>query len=345
MPIPCKIEIFDRSFGFRGFAVIQDPDIAYDYLTLEPTSVVCKSISAQKGDLAVITQGAHALYHGIVDDVQISTETTLSLKPMLSLFDCDVVFDRSQSHTLETFLAGIITANFVANSDTLQNIAGMTVTTTSTTTGYLNLKDNIHNLAEIISKCLTAYGVTVEITFDPQAQTVPVVIGRQTNAVTIEADLRGIIDRQITLGDSYGAANKIVVVNEDDETETETYYLHTDGTIDTDGSTSRITPVFPTAAYAAADGGTFSQAAYAAAYDAIKPDAYDNLIELTIPTNSRIADAYMPIGTAASVINGGNAYASILTGFRRSGETTTLVFGCVRADLTKKLILERRRSR
>lgn len=346
MSTPYKVEIFDRAFTFRSFAPIAEPSISFDYLTLEPTTIICRNLTASKGDFAAVSSPNGTVYQGIIDDVQLDRgTTTLSVKPLLSLFDLDVHFDRTQSHTLETFLAGIITANFADNADSIQNITGLTVTTTSTTTGYLNLKDNVHNLYEIIAKCLTAYGVVVSFALNPQAKTAAVTIGKQTNSETVEADLHGIVNASFTLGDSYGAANKLVAINEADETESATYYLHTDGTIDTDGSADRIVPVFPTVKLVTVDDGqSFADAAYSAAYDALKPDEYNDLVELTAPNDSRIIDVNMPIGSIATIYHAGTAYETILTGYTRQSETTTLIFGCVRVDLTKKLILERRRD-
>ena len=347
MPVLFKVEIFDRSLTFKAFSPIAQPSISYDYLTLEPTEITCRGIYAEKGDFAVISSPSGSAYQGIVDDVQLeSGATRLSIRPLLSLFDLDVHFDRTQSHQLESFLAGIITANFGSNADALQNIAGLTVTTTSTTVGYLNLKDNVHNLYEIIVKCLTAYGIVVSVTLAPQTQTAQVVIGKATTSATIEADLKGVLDKSFTLGDSYGAPNKLVCVNSADETQVLTYYLHTDGAIDTDGSANRITPVFASAELVDVDDGdTFAAASYAAAYDALKPDEYNDLIEITAPNDSRIIDVTMPIGTAATIYHDGAAYSTILTGYTRRDEITTLIFGCVRIDLTKKLILERRRQK
>ena len=69
----------------------------------------------------------------------------------MALFDVDVHFDRTTSSKIEQFIAGIITDNFISSHDALQNITGMTVETTSETTGALNLKDNIHSFYEIIT--------------------------------------------------------------------------------------------------------------------------------------------------------------------------------------------------
>lgn len=345
MPTPFKAEIFDRAFTFKDFSPIQNPSISYDYLTLEPTKIVCPKINADKGDFIVVSR-EDVVYQGIVDDVQIGTAVTLSVKPLLSLFDCDVHFDRTQSHQLETFIAGIITENWAENTDALQNVTGLTVTTTSDTTGYLNLKDNVHNLYEIIVKALTGYGIVVDFTISPQSKTAEVVIGVQNATAVIEADLHNVVSKVLTLGDSYGAPNKITVYNADNAAQTpQTYYLHQNGTISA-SQVGRITPVFPTVAEVTVEeGSTFTAAAREAAYDALKPQQFDNCIEVTILDGSRLVSADMAIGTTVTVYAKSAAYKSILTGWTRSGLATTLTLGNVRVDLTKKLILERRRSK
>ena len=344
MPSPYKAEIFDRTFTFKDFSPIQNPSISFDYLTLEPTKIVCPRITADKGDFVVISR-EDVVYQGIVDDIQIDTAVTLSIKPLLSLFDCDVHFDRTQSHQLETFIAGIIAENWENNTDTAQNVTGLTVTTTSSTTGYLNLKDNVHNLYEIITKALTGYGIVVDFVTSPQDKTAEVVIGKQTATAVIETDLHNVIGKVLTIGDSYGATNKITVYDADNAAQTPiVYYLHTDGTVST-SPIGRITPVFPTVDEVTVDeGDTFADAAHEAAYDALKPRQFDNCIEVTILDDNRLVSSDMAIGTVVTVYDKSSVYKSILTGYTRSGRATTLLLGNVRIDLTKKLILERRRS-
>ena len=51
MPQPYKIEVFDRGMDFRSAGVLDKPDISFDYLTLERTTVTLKAIDAQRGTL------------------------------------------------------------------------------------------------------------------------------------------------------------------------------------------------------------------------------------------------------------------------------------------------------
>lgn len=337
-----KCEVFARNYTFRSFAPIESPEIQFDYLTLEKTSIKAVKIDAKKGDfVSVSDQNGKVVYQGIVDDVNYDKSgVTIAAQPLLSIFDADVYFQRSQSSKIEQFIAGIITDNFVNSDDDLQNISGLTVTTTTETSGALNLKDNIHNLYEIITKALTAYGIVVTVSLDPQKKALKATIGKVNTQAVVEADLKSVIEKNIIIGDSYGQLNKVIIYNKADETQKVTYYLHQDGKIDTD-DTERITPVFFANQFLETDG-EFATAAYQKAYDVLSPQKYDNMIEITVRNNCSVIDAYMEIGTEATVLDGDKSYGTILTGISRTSETTKLTFGVVRADLTKILILERR---
>lgn len=347
MPTRYKIEIFERDFTFRAFAPIAPPDIVFDYLAIEKVSIEGVKITAQKGDYAHITDGGgNVVYQGFIDDVEeTKSGNTLTLKPLISLFDCDVHFDRTQLTYLESFLTGIIQANFIDSGDPMQDVPGMVVSSTSQTSGTLNLKDNIHSLYELMTKCLTAYGIVVTAEISPEDKAFTVTIGKQTRTAVVESDLRGIFDKSVILGDSYGQINKLTIYNKANESENVTYYLQTDGGISTE-NTDRIYPVFFSNDYVDVDpedeNANFHDEAYSQAYDVLVPQQYDNLIELSAPNDSGILNAALPIGTVATIYSEGKAYKSMLTGYEKTGDYTRLIFGVVRADLTKRLILERR---
>ena len=345
MPTLYKCEVFARDYTFRGFAPIERPSIAVDYLTLDKTTLSAVSIEAQKGDFVVVSdQYGASVYQGIIDDVEKDTtgSVTITALPLMSLFDTDVYFTRSESSQIETFIAGIITSNFISSGDSLQNVIGMTVETTSSTTGALNLKDNIHSFFEIVTKSLTAYGIAVNLELNVQKKTLAVTVGKVTDTATIEANLKAITEKNIILGDSYGELNKVTIYNKADEAQTVTYYLHTDGSVSTE-NTDRVTPVFFAAKFLDTEE-DFGTAAYQKAYETLAPSTYNNLIELTTAKDSAVLDTSMKMGTEVLVIDGDKSYKSILTGYSITGNLVKMTFGVVRADLTKILILERRQT-
>lgn len=344
MQAPYKIEVFSRDFTFKSFSVIEKPDFSMDYLTIEKTSVWAKEITADKGDFVHITTGTEIAYQGIIDDLEPGIDgVTLTLKPLIALFDVNVKWDRNAIENIEDFIAGIITDNFVNSGDDLQNIPGLAVSTTSETAASLNLDSDIGEFYNIITTALTGYGVVVDFSFDPQNKNASVIIGKSLKSTVIEADLPNVIGTSFIIGDSYGQLNKLTVINQDDNSEEKTYYLHNDGTVD-DVDNDRIFPVFFSYQFVSVGDKDFATEAYAAAYTALAPQKYDNCIEITINTENRLIDASMSIGTEAVIYYGNKTYISVLTGFSKSDKTVTLVFGCVRAELTKRLILERRKK-
>lgn len=341
-----KIELFDRQMNFRSMAVIESPIIYFDYLTLEGMQVTAPLLPVQKGDIAHITDDqGDTVYQGIVSDVELDKTVTLSLQPLLSLFDLTVSYDRTdlQAGALEDFIAGIITELYITNTDALQLIPMTVQTTSSTINTALNIKSNVHELYDIITKAFTMYGVRVSAEFLPQTKMIVVTIGTVTaTEKVVEAHLDNVLEKSIIIGDSYGQVNKLTLINKYDEGERITYYLHPDGSIDTTDA-NRIVPVFPAVEYVESE--DFPTDAHTRARETLSQQMYDNLIELTYHKDDRlVAPGALEIGTPVQVIDKDAAYNTILTGYERTGQTVKLICGNVRVDLTKKLILERRKS-
>ena len=346
MPTPFKLEVFNKSIVFKDKTVISDKAFADDYLTLKKTLIEIKKINVARGDYIHVTDFDNNLkYDGIVDDVETNKYTcTLSLKPLRSIFDVVVSFDRTYLLTgaLESFIAAIITAEFIRNADSLQNITGLTVSALSSTTGTtLDLESNIGEFYNIIISALSAYGIVVSVELKPQSKEIEVTVEKaSTTAVKVEADLDNCIDKNFVIGDSYGAVNKLILYNQDNESETVTYYLHTDGTIST-SNTDRVTPVSCRKEYLPSS--DFEDKALAKATQILTPQEYDNLIELTYNIKDKLVRfENMKIGTVADIYYEGDIYKSIMTGLERSEEIFKLIFGVVRVDLTDKQFLEKR---
>lgn len=344
---PYKVEIFDRDMSFRGFTATGRPDIAFDYLTLEHTTLTIPQIPADKGDYAHITDAAGQLvYQGIVSDVGIKKTTVeLNLAPLQSLFDLTVSYDRRdlQTGSLENFIAGIIRGTYIQNPDVLQNIPGLTVSVSSSTMNTkLNIKSNVHEFYDIITKAFTMYGIIVDMQLYPATKKLTTAV-RKVNMpeLIIESRLANVTHKNFVIGDSYGQLNKLTLLNKNNEAEAVTYFLHADGTVDSINR-DRVTPVFPAVEYVESD--EFPSEAEKRAAEKLTPQKHNNLIELTFRDDDQIIS--IPdcvIGRAATIIDE-EIYSSVLTGYTWRGQSTMLVFGNVRADLTKKLILERRRQ-
>lgn len=343
MRTPYKLEIFSRDFVFRSFSAMPRQTIDIDYLALAPITLDLPAITAQQGDYAVISEGAEQIFCGIVDSTTSDGKAMrLTIKPMQALFDAEILPPNASFETAEAQICGILRSYFAESDDALQNIPGLEIQPISATPQLIGMDDGTVRVIDIITTALSAHGIVVDMQLLPQEQTLLARVGTRPESVTIEADLPAIVNREIVLGDDYGSLNKLYVADENDATRSAIYYLHTDGTVSAE-NTDRITPVFfSTALVRGSDAEDFAAQAFEQANNALLPQRYDNLIELTAPSDSRVFPAALPIGARAAIISGGRTLNSILTGINRAPETTTLVFGVVRIDLTKKLTLQRR---
>ena len=348
MPTAYRAEFYSRSMNFVAWAEIDNAPSVFDYLTIDTATITTnKALDAISPlDICRVVSANGTRYTGVVSASTVTNAgTTVTVKPMLALLDVMCAFDRTrlQTMSLEQFIADIITSLY-AGDDALQNIAGLNVVTTSETLGAnLNLKDNVHNLYDILTLALTKYGVVVSMDFDPAAKTVTTTIGKvEDKDWVIEADLPGCANVSVDFSDGLDGTNKLTLINKNDEMQRATYYLHPDGNVDmTD--TNRITPVRFEFKYIESD--DFETAAAEQAADTLKPEEYDNLIELTVLNTNRIVRwKEHAIGEPATVIYRGARYKSVFTGWISSESSATLTFGAVRLELTKKLILERRRD-
>lgn len=345
-----KIEIFSDQLAYVAAAIISAPDVSLDYLTFDAFSVPVPTLACKKGYFAHITHDAELVADGIVSDVQPGVGTVdISLRPLQALFDVEVF--ASPIPDVATWLLEQINAEFVSNADTLQNrpvqIASKVRAAQPITLG----DEKTLNLVDIMAQALTSYGIFLDARLDLGAKKIVVDIVPQPAAVVLEADLDNVLDKSITLGDSYGSANKMTIRKEVTDPDTDevsypssqTYYLHTDGSVDTTDA-DRVTPVFWTLADLA-DSETWDADALAQAVETLTPQQYDNEIVLQYRSGDALVhpETLQP-GTPCTIYTGGVAYSSLLTAKAYSAGTVELTFGAVRVALTKQLILERRRA-
>lgn len=343
-----KLELFTEQMVFADAVEIDTPTIDLDYLTFNAFSVTAPTVTCQKGYFAHLTNGNTLVADCIVSDVQKDIGTVaISMRPLQALFDVDVF--ASPIPDAASWLLDQIEAQFVSNADTLQN-RPVTVASTVRSAYPLTVgEDETLNIVDIMAQAMTTYGIYVDACLDMRNMKVVVQIIPPVVQRTFEADLDNVLSKTVTLGDSYGSANKMIIRKkvEDSETGEVTYpsetvfYLHPDGTIDT-SDTNRITPVFWKLANLA-DSETWDQDALDQAVENLTPEQYDNEITLQYRAGDALVNPESAqIGTPAVIYTGGLAYTSILTGRTIGAGTVTLTFGAVRVALTKKLILQRR---
>lgn len=352
-----KIEIFSQNYAFKSVAMLNNPQISMDYLTLEKTTLDVPLIEASRGDFVHVTDFyGDVIYQGVIQDIADNGSTySLSAAPLLSLLDVQVQYDYTifETQPLEQNIASIITSTYINNADSLQNIPGLTVAAlTSTEDTPLDIRSNIHAFWDIITSALTLYDIVVTAELKPQDKEIAFTVQKVTEAISLEAELKNCLSKTFVLTDNYGTLNKMTFVDKNNESNVIVYYLHPDGSI-TQQNEDRITPVFFSAEYieitANEDGETdpndFRDTAYQRAYEAMTPEKYQHSIELSYREDDPMVQPNtIQIGTMTTIYYNNNAYVSILTGYRNESGVRTLLFGCIRLELTKKLILEKRRA-
>lgn len=341
-----NVEIFKPDYSYRSSAQIQDISYEYDYLSITNNKIKLQDVDVSRGDYIRITKGSRKIF-GIVKGVSDSDTVTVEYMSILSMFDTNVYANvlsiiSAINSPLEDWIINTIKENFVQNSDALQNIKGMELISTSETLGKkkLGYDSNIFNLYELITKALTQHAIVIDADINITDKVIALTIGtRQTEEKHIEADLPNILGKEFSIEKGSEAVNKVIVVNEENQSIRRSYYLLADGTVShIADEANRISPViFDTVFITVADGESFTDKSYDEAVAKLVPDEYDNYISITVSNEDSLVkpDEWL-IGQKAAIIHKGRVYHTILTGIKID-KRTTLMFGAVRKELTKKL--------
>ncbi|MBR2894240.1 MAG: hypothetical protein IKC03_01100 [Oscillospiraceae bacterium] len=349
---PYNVEIFTPAFELVGNTNVNEVTYKEDYLTSDENSITVLALPGiQKQDYIRISRGAEE-YAGVITEIGYGTDKskqlqTISFKPLVELLNTDILFDTDLqgSGTMEEFIRDRIREMYIDNTDALQNITGLSLSTVSGTEGWsLHITPaesgghyNIVNLMDsVIIPAMQKYGILVKAKLDVQTKQIHMSIGKTASGVVvIESDLPNIIKKNVTIKQVSADVNKLVLYNGADYTQTRTYYLHPDLSYDTK-DTDRITPVVCELQTISGEE-NFESAAITAAHNKFSSLAFSNLIELTMANgDTLVKPEEMEFGQEVDIISDGEMYRSILTG-RERGKTTKLIFGTVRLDLTKIL--------
>lgn len=380
---PFNVEIFNREFELLAHTTVDDIKIDYDYLkpndseleirlsgfydTFAAQAVIdensggllrAMSIPELEGLMDAVGVGAYIRLQrdntdifGVITSVTTADDqllTKLGIQPFpAAIFSTEILFDTDQQGTvaLETVIANQITASFINSSDTIQNIPGLSVTTTSSTTSWgMNLKSDTEGMHHcvidfydvLIRRALEEYGIAIHTSVDFQNDTIDLTIGKVVGTQTIEADLPNVFAKTFLINESSKNTNKLDVYDTANYTTVRTYYKHTDGTYDTTNN-NRLYPVVREIGTATADeNNTFIVNADAVAASVFGEVTYNNLIEIKcLYDDALIRPMDLDIGSVVTVIHEGNAYTSIMTGYELEDNVINLIFGSIRADLTK----------
>lgn len=380
---PFNVEIFNRQFELLAHTNVDDIRIDYDYLspneseleirltgfydTFAAEAVIHKggmlkalSIPELEGLMDAVGVGAYIRLQrddmdifGVITSMTTAEDallTKIGIQPFPSaVFTTEILFDTNKQGTvaLETVIADLITASWINNADTLQNIPGLTVTTTSSTVSWgMNLKSDTEGMHHciidfydvLIRRALEEYGIAIHTSVDFQNGAINLTIGKVVGTQTIEADLPNVFDKTFLINESSKNTNKLDVYNTANYTSTIIYYKHTDGTYNTTNNKRLYPVVREVQAVDVEEGSTFAQAAASAAASVFGEVTYSNLIEIKcLYDDSLIMPKQLNIGSVVTVIHDGNAYSSIMTGYQLENNVINLIFGSIRADLTKLL--------
>lgn len=352
-----RADFFDRDFNFVDMAQTSNPTLIFDYLVLEKSSCQFpKKMNVAKGNYVAI-RGDDVLYYGVVVDFSYDGKiSTVTFEQLRKLLDVEVFADADQlsSMSIEQWLASMLRTVY-QGTDIYQNLSGMSITINSSTMGsYQYSDDGIYNIYDLVVHFFKVYGVILDITLDITNKEIDFAFRTISNVVwKIETSIADVLDYSIKASTDQEYPSKILYENEQDRTQSITYYWHPtefSGTIDTDGTTNRVVPVIsrckivaPVEQTEQQQAKTFEQVAYEDAYQSMYQSKYDDQIEIMFNTDSKLLEVGR-IGQLYRVIDDDNQYPTILTGYQRLNDKHTLMtFGFVRSRFTQIFKIERRK--
>lgn len=357
-----SVDIFDRSMVFVGHTIVDNSKIDDDYISAKANGIQFGTIDAdiKNGDF-IRLQNEQTTFFGVIVDVTPGKYiTSLQFKPFISIFDELFLFDTKTqgtdanvSHpTLEQTIKRYIDAMYVNNSDTLQNlplVVSIDPSITQTQNWSLNITPDvkeshysiIHLYSVLIVNALKKYGVAIEVTPSFRTRKINLKITKNLQTFKIDANLDNVLVKTLKYNDRPTGTNKLVVYNDQDYSQTITFYVYLDRTWGVN-NTNRITPVVVESRSVTPDDEFedplegFAAAALDLAYSTLSGLQWDNLIELeAVPSDKNIEPNQMKIGQSVSVWYKGGKYTSILTGKIISTNSVTLLFGSERIEYSK----------
>lgn len=358
-----RAEFYDKDFNFISYCAVSDKNIQVDYLVNDiSTLTIPEIVTAHVNNFVAVRQDGQIYMYGIVSDVAYDRgQTTISFVHFMSLLDVSIMADpRVFDNTpVEQWLVTRLT-DLYSGSDLSQNLTGFSAdysTSTIIPMQYEVDENNAVEMAEIniytfVQELLTKHDIILKWEVDFADKTVECHIGKLNtqNVWNVKLGLADTPDYTIDIHTIEGSFNKIKYYNTADFTDTVTYYLHSDGTVNTDGTTDRLTPVHYCEKTATADDTegeekTFAEVALIDAQSAMLNTDFNHEIIVTFNTDSKILSVGQ-IGQLYNLITPeGVVYSSILTGFEQvNAKYLKLVFGYIRTNLTTILKMQRRKK-
>ena len=351
-----NVDFFDRSMNYVHHDTVESPEIDMDYLSPDSSSFVIQQTNNIPAKGLIYFEGVPD-FLGIVENVEQGTgETTVTFKPFITIFDQAVLFRTStqkSSQSLEDTIGQLINAYWgVDTGDSEQNMPIEVIAETQTSNWTLNIAPDVSGksyaicnfYSAILTQALTKYRVAITARANPNLKKIVITISVSPHTKVIEANMSGINVNAFTVNQLNSDINKLEVWNDNSYSTGSTglryYYLHTDGTYDTDGTRDRIKPVklevISVTASTSSSSSAFRNAADEQAEQRFGNLQWTNYIELDVLKNNKtVGPESMEIGQQTRIFYNNKYYDTILTG-KKIGDMVTLLFGTIRLDLSKK---------
>ena len=342
-----RIEVFNRlDLAFKSFTETEEPDINIDYLVTAESTLSCVGkLMCNRGDFAQVRVDGKVFFQGIVADWNYDGyRTEVTLYQLIELLNIESFADVSLlgSQSIEQWMTNLLTAAF-NGTDVSARLPGLTISSESATSGAHAATDNgAYNLYDLAVYFFKIYGVILDISFEYKNRSVSFSF-RTVSASALKLDLSvsDVREYEIEPANASGNPNKVIIRNQDNLSQQVTYYWHPtefSGTIDTNDSINRVVPVVTQCDTVMLDEGQeFLTAAYARAEEILYKTLYDDLIHVTMKTDSKLISDWK-IGQTISLRDGERTFNTMLTGIHPVNTVyVELTFGYVRKRLTQIL--------
>lgn len=368
-----KAEFFSYDVQYKDFALFDDDtELSLDYIAWDASQIKIpgKRLAVIKGDLVHITRDGKTAFDGYVNNVSYPAKnvTQVDVLPLLcsirfsqgfdnALFGVDDIAGHVFQWVRDRYQEGVENYQTAVSSYPVDPFLQMPFefgVGDYPTYAYRPFgttdKFTVYSMPQIFTYMLTTYRTVADIKIAFSANGNPYMhfeVLQSADEITLESDLDNVVERSITLGNSYGSVNKIIIFRPTPtHTYGEAYYLLSDGSVSNTYdpfNPKRIVPVVSTMDIVD-DGDDWAAQALQRAKDVMQPKAFDNEIDLTYKVDDALVKPdEIKIGTLATIYAEGVAYQSILTGKVLQNNLIKLIFGSVRVDLTKQLLMERGR--
>lgn len=339
---------------------IEYPTIYFDYLTLESTKIITvPNNNIEVGDVVRITnQNYKAIYTGFVENIaRNENNAEITLKPLQSVLNANTtyLFENQMKEWQDEFdhTASRIAAMLNGMLTPLGHMGG-------TASGDQDVQippyqDVINNAWSYCAYAMQQKGYVVDFVVGSSSYNVGELsiayqIYKKLKNFIIELDKNYVLDYSINEGSSklYNTCTIVQVVDGAIVGKEIFYTNATTGEITQDAEEAQKPYIATEVMIDTAD----AMATLDKAKETISGGKYVNEIRVTINNDNKlieplnfINDRANPldfgIGAVCQLMLGSKSYESILTGYIYEENTTTLIFGCIRQELTKQLAIEK----